>query len=75
MNLEEFVKAFAELCEDTDPAEITSTTEYHDLDEWSSLIGLSLIVMVKTNMGKTVTGNEIKSCNTIEELYNLISAK
>ena len=44
--LDEFVALFAEQFDDTDPSEITATTVFHDLDEYSSLIGLSLIAMV-----------------------------
>ena len=74
MELKDFVKNFAELFEDTDPSEITSATQYHDLDEWSSLIGMSVIAMVKEVYGKKVTGKQIKECNTIEELFNVIAA-
>ena len=45
-SLEEFVALFAEQFEDTDPSEITASTAFRDLDEWSSLIGLSVIAMV-----------------------------
>lgn len=36
--LEEFVTLFAELFDDTDASQITATTTFRDLDEWSSLI-------------------------------------
>ena len=45
-SLEEFVALFAEQFDETDASEITATTVFHDLEEWSSLIGLSVIAMV-----------------------------
>ena len=45
-SLEEFVALFAEQFDDTDASEITAATVFHDLDEWSSIIGLTLIAMV-----------------------------
>lgn len=75
MTLEEFVSLFAEQFDDT-PAEVfTPTTKYTDLDEWGSLVALSVISMVDEEMDKSVSGSELKKCSTIEELYNLIEAK
>jgi acyl carrier protein len=39
------------------------------------LTAMSLIAMAKTQFGKTITGREVRSCKTVEELYNLISNK
>lgn len=75
MELNDFVKNFAEQFDDTDASEINASTAFHDLDEWSSLVGMSVIAMVKTQYGKTLTGKEIKNCTTVEQLFNLISNK
>ena len=75
MELDEFVEKFAEQFEDTDPSEITATTNYKELDEWSSLIGMMVIALVKTEMGKKVTGDDLKACQSVEALYNLIISK
>lgn len=75
MELNDFIANFAEQFEDTDSSEIQANTEFHDLDEWGSLIGMSVIAMVKTVYGKTVTGKEIKSCITVEQLFNLVASK
>ena len=75
MELTEFILNFAEQFDDTDPSEITATTAFHDLDEWGSLIAMSVIAMAKTQYGKTITGSEIKSCVTVEDLFNLINNK
>ncbi len=75
MELYEFIEKFAEQFEDTDPSEITAATNYRELDEWSSLIGMMIIAFVKTEMGKTVTGDDLKACKSVEQLYTLIMAK
>ena len=75
MELKEFIEKFAEQFEDTDPSEITAETNYRDLDEWSSLVGMMVIALVKTEMGKTVTGDDLKSCQSVEALYNLVMSK
>ena len=75
MNLEEFVNNFAEQFDDTDPSEIQANTAFHDLEEWSSLTGMSVIAMAKTIYGKSLTGSEFRSCVTVEDLFNLLSSK
>lgn len=75
MILEEFVKGFAEQFDDTDISEIQTDTVYQDLDEWSSLKALTIIAFVKMTYNKEITGKEIRSCETVEELFNLIEAK
>ena len=34
MELNDYISAFAEQFEDTDPSEINESTEFHELDEW-----------------------------------------
>lgn len=75
MEKNEFLKNFANQFDDTDPSEITMETKFHDLDEWSSLIGMSIIAMAKVSYNKTITGTELKECVTVEHVYNLIEKK
>lgn len=75
MELNDFIATFAEQFDDTDASEITALTEFHELDEWSSLTGMSVIAMAKTQYGKTITGKEIRQCDTVEDLFNLIASK
>ena len=75
MELNDFIARFAEQFEDTDPAEIQADTVYKDLDEWSSILAFSVIAMVKTEHDPSVTGAEIRHCNTVEDLFNTIAAK
>lgn len=75
MELNEFIANFAEQFDDTDASEIQANTEFHELDEWGSLMGMAVIAMVKTTYGKTVTGKEIRDCVTVEDLFNLVASK
>ncbi len=75
MELYEFVANFAEQFDDTDSSEITAETKFHDLDEWSSLVAMSVMALAKTQYGKTITGAEMRECVTVENLFNLIASK
>ena len=73
--LDEFVELFAEQFDDTDAREITSSTDFHNLDEWSSLIGLSVIAMVDEEFDIALKGDDVKTSVTIEDLYNKVISK
>ena len=75
MTLDEFVEAFAEEFDDTDVSVFKPETEFKTLDDWSSLVALSIIAMVDEQMDKTITGADIRGSKTVEDLYNLIIAK
>lgn len=74
MELQKFIEEFAEQFDDTEVSEIQQNTVFQDLDEWSSLTTLSIIAFVKTEYGKTITGKEIRSCETVKDLFNLVSS-
>lgn len=71
----DFLKNFRNQFEETEPETIELSTMYKELDEWSSLIAFAVIAMVKLEYDKTVTGAEIRHCNTVEDLFNLVAAK
>ena len=73
--LDEFVELFAEQFDDTYASEIKANTVFHDLDEWSSLIGLSVIAMVDEEFDVALKGDDVKSSVTVEDLYNKVIAK
>ena len=74
-SLEEFVALFAEQFEDTDATEISAETVYHDLDEWSSLIALSIIAMVDEEFDVALKGEDVKNSITVADLYNRVIEK
>ena len=73
--LDEFVALFAEQFDDTDASEFTASTVFHDLEEWSSLIGLSIIAMVDEEFEVALNADDMISSATIEDLYNKVIAK
>ncbi|MBR4729874.1 MAG: acyl carrier protein [Prevotella sp.] len=75
MDLKEFITNFADQFDDTDPSVFTAETNFHNLDEWSSLIALSIIAMVDEEYDVTLKGDDIKNAQTIEDLFNTVKAK
>lgn len=75
MELIKFIADFANQFDETDTSEFMADTAFQELEEWSSLTSMGIIAFVKTEYNKVITGKEIRSCGTIEELFNLISSK
>lgn len=75
MELQEFVQNFANQFDGTDADMFTPSTKFRDLEEWSSLIGLSIILMVDEEYGITIGADDMKMAQTIEELYNVVKSK
>lgn len=75
MELNEFIKNFAEQFDETDASEITATTVFHELDEYSSLIALSIIAMVDEEYDVQLKGDDMRGAVTVEDLYNTVKSK
>lgn len=75
MEITNFIKNFADQFDETDANEFKADTVYKDLDEWSSLIALSVIAMVDEEYDITIKGDDIRNSNTIEDLFNAVKAK
>lgn len=73
--LDEFVKLFAEQFDETDESQFTPDTVYRDLEEWTSLIGLSVIAMVDEQFEVALIANDFRKANTIAELYQVVVEK
>jgi len=75
MNLEEFVVRFAEEFDETPAEQFKVDTVFKSLDEWGSLTALSIIAMVDEEFEKRITGADLRSVETIKDLYNLVMSK
>ncbi|MBP5561893.1 MAG: acyl carrier protein [Muribaculaceae bacterium] len=75
MNIEDFMENFADQFDDTDPSEISAETNFRDLEEWSSMIGLSLLNMSEKKYGVKLTFDELRAAKTVQELFDVIASK
>lgn len=75
MKIEEFIENFAGEFDETPAEKFVPTTEFKSLEDWNSLTALSIISMIDDQYDKTITGADLRSSKTIEDLYNLVSSK
>ena len=74
-SLEEFIVLFAEQFDETDASNFSASTIFHELDEYSSIIALSIIAMADEEFDVTLKGDDMRAAVTIEDLYNIIKSK
>lgn len=67
-----FIDNFQSAVDFQEPVEITAETELASLAEWDSLAALGVIVMFDMEYGKTISGNDLKNCKTIADLFALL---
>lgn len=75
MEIKDFISNFAEQFDETDASEIKAETVFKDLEEWSSIIALSVIAMVDEEYNVTIKGEDVLKSNTIEDLFNVVKSK
>jgi acyl carrier protein len=73
--MEKFIKNFAEQFDETDVSEFNADTKFKDIDEWDSMVALSIIAMVDEEYDKTINGDDIKASSTIGELFAIVQSK
>lgn len=72
MNIQEFVQALSNEL-DIESA-LAPATQFKELPDWSSLSVMELIVLADREFGKTIKPTDILRCNTVEDLYHMLSA-
>jgi acyl carrier protein len=75
MELKKFIENFASQFDETDASVFQASTVFKQLEEWSSLIALSIIAMADEEYNVKLKGNDIKGASSIEDLYNIVKSR
>lgn len=75
MERKDFLENFASQFDETDVSLIQFETIFKDIDEWSSLLALSIIAMADEEYNVKLKGDDIKNSHTVEDLYDLVASR
>ncbi len=75
MEIKDFIQNFADQFEDIDINKISPETSFRDLDEWSSLIALSVLAMIDEDYDVQLKGEEMRNAKTVQQLFDLVQSK
>lgn len=75
MKMDEFLENFAAQFDETDASTLAPSTIFKNLEEWSSLVSLSIIAMVDEEYSVKLKGDDIRNSITIEDLYHVVKSR
>ena len=75
MNIETFIQQFTDLLEEPESVQITASTLFRDLEEYSSLLALTIVAMVDEEYDVAIKAEDLRKAQTIEDLFNIIKEK
>ena len=75
MDLNRFIENIADQFDETDPSEIKADTRFHELEEYSSFIALSIMAMVNEEYDVFLKGDDMRGAVTVEDLFNIVKSK
>jgi acyl carrier protein len=75
MEIGEFIEAIENEFEEVQNGSLTPDFSIRDMDGWSSMHALLIIALVDNHFEILLNGEDLRSVQTIQELYDLIQTK
>jgi acyl carrier protein len=75
MEINDFIEHIKALFEEIDVSDFKADTNFRLNDEYSSLTGMAIIAMADEIYNSKISGNDLRSANTIEELFGIVKSK
>lgn len=75
MEINEFISKFAEQFRNTPISEFTPDTKFWEIDEWSSIVALSVVLMIEEEYGVSLRSADVKGVRTIQELFDVVKER
>ena len=76
MEIEVFLEKIKnEFEDDFDIEKLTASSKIKDLDWWSSMHMLVVIALIDSEYEVLLSGEELRTVNSVQELYDLVKAK
>lgn len=74
MDINEFVDKVVEQFDDVSGV-VTPETKFREIEGWCSIVALSIIAMIDEEYGAQIKGEDIRSSQTIKDIYDKVIAK
>jgi len=75
MDVHEFIEKIETNIDGITPGSLTPETVFRDLEQWDSLADLMLLAMVDSDYDVAISGAELRSFNTLNDIINFIISK
>lgn len=74
MDIKSFIENFVDQFDEVPSIEVTPETRYHEMDEWSSMIALSVMAMIDEEYDVQIKADEMRNSQTVQELYDIVQS-
>ena len=75
MKTEQFISDFINELDDESIESLNLDTKFRELESWDSLTALSIMAMLDDKYHVNLAAEEMRSANTLQELYILVETK
>jgi len=75
MKLDIFIENFKSQFDEPENLNLSQETIFRELEEWDSIVAISVIAMVDSEYGIKLTGEDIKNSRTVNDLFLILKAK
>ena len=71
----DFIQNFADQFDDLDSNVLIPETNFRELDEWSSMVALSVLAMIDDEYDVQLKAEEMRATTTVQQLFDLVLSK
>ena len=75
MDIKEFIQNFADQFDEIDVNTLSPETNFRELEEWSSMVALSVLAMIDDEYDVQLKADEMRQTALIQELFDLVQSK
>ena len=75
MEMKDFIQNFADQFDEIDVNTLTPETNFRELEEWSSMVALSMLAMIDDEYDVQLKADEMRQTTLIQELFDLVQSK
>lgn len=75
MEVNDFIQNFADQFDDLDSNVLIPETNFRELDEWSSMVALSVLAMIDDEYDVQLKAEEMRVTTTVQQLFDLVLSK
>lgn len=71
-SIEVFIGKIEHELDELQKGSLKPDTDYRQIPEWSSMYSLILIALAETEYDVAVTGEDLRQCKTVNDIYSII---
>lgn len=71
--IDDFIAVFRKELNADETVIITPETKFRELEEWSSLVAITMVAIAEGGLRRTFNMNDLNQCDTIRDFYEMIS--